>query len=163
MKTVFLSAALLLASCLNDPNSAPEISTGQIEGLSMELRVGKYASFTKNASDTLPKHIQSGDSATKAVFATEQVNAWVVISGFPKGVQANIVVNTVVKRGTQIESRPASATAKMNTCCVEDWGGTTTMQLQLPFWNKPEDLPFSMVFEVQVQNKTMLVDSLTIE
>lgn len=160
---------LLLSSCrenavgIQNPNLAPIISEAQIEGLKTELRLGTFAGFTKDESDTLPKRIPAGDSATRSIFESEQVDAWAVISGFPKGVQATIIVNASQLRAGIPRDWPVYSTAKINTCCVGAWDGKTRLQLGIPFWNDPESLPFSMTYEMTIQGIVVLKDSITIE
>ena len=161
--TVILASCQENAGTIQNPNLAPEISTAQIESLKTELRLGTFAGFMQDEFDTLPKRIPSGDSATRSRFEHEQVNAWAMISGFPKGVQATVVVNAFEVIGGKSKAWPAYSTAKMNTCCVDPWDGKTHMQLGIPFWNDPESLPYSMAFEMTIQGIVILKDSITIE
>jgi hypothetical protein len=162
MKIGFLVPSILFVSCLQNPNSAPDISSDQIGNLKSELRLAKYSVFTKNELDTLPKNILTSDSAIKSMFENEQINAWLLMADFPKGVQATIVVNVTETRGGKTSERRMAATAKMNTCCSSNWNGTTWIQLQVPFWNHPEDLPFKLVYEAKIQEIAILKDSITI-
>lgn len=162
MKIGVAAVALLFAACLDNPNSAPELSTTKIDQIKLELRLAKYSSFMKNESDTLPKHIQASDTGTKNIFGREQVNAWAMLANLPKGVQATIQVNATESRAGKITESPGTTIVKLNTCCDDNWNRSSRVQLQVPFWNRPEDLPYKIVYEVRIQGIPKLIDSITI-
>jgi hypothetical protein len=170
MKLGLLFISILLVSCLENtnsspsenPNSFPSINPDQIGKIKPELRLAEYSSFLKNESDTLPKNILTNDSVTKSLFGEKQINAWLIMNNFPKGVQASIVVNAMENRAGKSSGLPLTMSAKINTCCIDKWDGSTWIQLQVPFRNHPEDLPYKLVFEAKMQEVMILKDSITI-
>jgi hypothetical protein len=152
-----------LMSCLQNPNSAPEISSEQIRNIQAELRLATQTAFLQNPLDTLPKHIAVNDTAHKNLFKTEQIDAWLILSRIPKGVQATITVDKIETRVGRTTVTPNSAVTKLNTCCSDKWTGNHSMQASTGIIiDRPESLPYKLVIEAKINDITLLKDSITI-
>jgi hypothetical protein len=169
MRTIIWIALPLLAACTHDslpgdPHAYPQISAAQIAALRADLRLARIARFYSDRNDTLPKHISAGDTALKALFPAEQINAFILMQNMPEGVRVTVDVDgTVFRKGVR-QGSPSKTTQVFNTCCGKDpWEGWISAQLQVPFRNDSAAVPFAIIFEARINGVFLLKDSVIIE